>query len=99
MKKVFPIIIVLISLSLVGIIVIQVNWFKNQLLIQQERFIDKVDKAGLDVAEDLSKHAITGGLKFGSKRQGLQMFPGDLTFSISRAPTISDRYTTAEIKD
>ena len=92
MKRVFPIIIVLISLSLIGIIVIQINWFKNQLLIQQERFIDKVDKAGLEVSEDLSKHIISGGLKYGSKRQGLQLFPDDLSMNISRLPTISDRY-------
>jgi two-component system phosphate regulon sensor histidine kinase PhoR len=98
MKKVFPIIIILISLSLIGIIVIQINWFKNQLVIQQERFIDKVDKAGFDVSEDLSKHVMTGNsLKLG-KRQGLQMFPDDLPFNISRTPTISDRYTTAEIQ-
>jgi two-component system, OmpR family, phosphate regulon sensor histidine kinase PhoR len=101
MKKVFPIIIILISLSLIGIIVIQVNWFKNQLVIQQERFIEKVDKASLDVAGDLSKHIMTGGnLKFGAKRQqGLQLFPGDLSFSIIRPPNISDRYTTTEIQD
>jgi two-component system phosphate regulon sensor histidine kinase PhoR len=99
MKKVFPIIIVLISLSLIGIIIIQINWFKNQLVIQQERFIDKVDKAGLDVAEELSKHVMSGGgLKLG-KRQGLQLFPDDLSFSVGRSPTIADRYTTAEIQD
>ena len=100
MKKVFPIIIVLISLSLIGIIIIQINWFKNQLVIQQERFIDKVDKAGLDVAEELSKHVMAGGgLKLGKQRQGLQLFPDDLSFNIGRTPTISDRYTTAEIQD
>ncbi|MEO8711249.1 MAG: HAMP domain-containing sensor histidine kinase [Parafilimonas sp.] len=99
MKKMFPIIIVLISLSLIGIIIIQVNWFKNQLVIQQERFIDKVDRAGLSVAEDLSKHVMTGGgLKLG-KRQGLQLFPDDLSFNIARLPSISDRYSTAEIQD
>src|SRR5437868_15025612 len=100
MKKVFPIIIVLISLSLVGIIVIQINWFKNQLVIQQERFIEKVDKAGLNVADELSKHAMTGGLKLGvNKRQGLQLFPDNLSFNIGRPPTIADRYTAAEIYD
>ena len=99
MKKVFPIIIVLISLSLIGIIIIQINWFKNQLVIQQERFIDKVDKAGLDVAEELSKNIMSGGrLKLG-KRQGLQLFPDDLSFNIVRVPTISDRYATAEIQE
>jgi two-component system phosphate regulon sensor histidine kinase PhoR len=99
MKKVFPIIIVLISLSLIGIIIIQINWFKNQLVIQQERFIERVDKAGVDVAEELSKNIMSGGrLKLG-KRQGLQLFPDDLSFNIVRVPTISDRYTTAEIQE
>ncbi len=98
MKRVFPIIIVLISLSLIGIILIQINWFKNQLLIQQERFIDRVDKAGLDVAEDLSKHVMSGGMKFGARRPGFQLLPNDLSFSISRMPTISDRYTIGDIQ-
>lgn len=99
MKRVFPIIIVLISLSLTGIILIQINWFKNQLLIQQERFIDKVDKAGLDVAEDLSKHVMSGGMKLGARRPGFQLLPNDLSFNISRMPTISDRYTIGDIQN
>jgi two-component system phosphate regulon sensor histidine kinase PhoR len=99
MKKVFPIIIVLISLSLIGIIVIQINWFKNQLVIQQERFIEKVDKAGFGVAEELSKQAVgPNGLHL-NKRQGLQLFPDNLSFNIGRFPTISDRYTAAEIHE
>ncbi|MFT4152507.1 sensor histidine kinase [Parafilimonas sp.] len=99
MKRVFPIIIVLISLSLIGIIIIQINWFKNQLVIQQERFNDKVEKAGTDVAEDLSKNIVSGGIKLGARRPGFQLLPNDLPFSISRMPTISDRYTIADIQD
>jgi len=99
MKKVFPIIIVLISLSLVGIIVIQINWFKNQLVIQQERFVDRVDKAGFDVAEELSKQAGGSNSFRLNKRQGLPLFPDNLSFNIGRLPTISDRYTVAEIND
>ena len=98
MKKVFPVIIILISLSLIGIIVIQVNWFKNQLVIQQERFIDKVDKAGFNVSEELSKQASSNFFNF-NKRPGLQTFPENLSFNIIRPSTISDRYTTAEIKE
>lgn len=97
MKKVFPVIIVLISLSLIGIILIQVNWFKNQLVIQQERFIDRVDKAGFDVSEELSKGASSNFFNF-NKRPGLQTFPENLSFNIIRPSTISDRYTAAEIK-
>src|SRR5690242_17492138 len=98
MKKVFPVIIVLISLSLIGIIVIQVNWFKNQLVIQQERFIEKVDKAGFNVSEELSKQASSNFFNF-NKRPGLQTFPENLSFNIIRPSTISDRYTAAEIKE
>lgn len=98
MKKVFPVIIILISLSLIGIIVIQVNWFKNQLVIQQERFIDKVTKAGLDVAAELSKGASTNFFGF-NKHQSLPAFPQDLSFNIIRPSTIADKYSVAEIKD
>lgn len=98
MKKIFPVIIVLISLSLIGIIVIQVNWFKNQLVIQQERFIDKVDKAGFNVSEELSKGASSGFFGL-NKRQGLQPFPENLSFNIVRPSPISDRFTTAELRD
>ena len=98
MKKVFPVIIVLISLSLIGIIVIQVNWFKNQLVIQQERFIDKVVKAGANVAEDLSKGTPSNFFDL-NKRPGLQTFPDNLSFNIIRPPSISDRYSASEIKN
>ncbi len=98
MKKVFPVIIVLISLSLIGIIVIQVNWFKNQLVIQQERFLENVDKAGGDVSDELSKGASSNLFNF-NKRPGLQAFPENLSFNIIRPTTIADRYTANEIKD
>jgi len=53
----------------------------------------------VDVAEELSKNIMSGGrLKLG-KRQGLQLFPDDLSFNIVRVPTISDRYATAEIQE
>lgn len=98
MKKIFPVIIILISLSLIGIIVIQVNWFKNQLVIQQERFIDKVYKAGLDVSEELSKGASSNLFDL-NKRPSLQTFPENLSFNIIRPSTIADKYSASEIKD
>jgi two-component system phosphate regulon sensor histidine kinase PhoR len=98
MKKVFPVIIVLISLSLIGIIVIQVNWFKNQLVIQQERFLDKVDKAGYSVSEELSKGTSSSFFNF-NRRPGLQTFPDNLSFNLIRPSTIADRYTAADVKE
>ena len=96
MKKVFPVIIVLISLSLIGIIVIQVNWFKNQLVIQQERFLDRANKAGVDVSSELGKQTSANLFDF-NKRPKFGIFPGNLSFNVIRPITISDRYSTPEI--
>ena len=97
MKKVFPLIIVLISLSLVGIFILQINWFKNQVVIQEERFLDKVDKAGTSVAEDLGHQAYNGpGFRL-NRKQSLPLFPNDITLSLGMLPTISERFTADEI--
>lgn len=73
----------------------QVNWVHNQALLQQERFIEKVDKAGLDVAEILSKQ--TGTNLQLNRRPVFPILPDDLAMSILRMPSISDRYSLAEI--
>jgi two-component system phosphate regulon sensor histidine kinase PhoR len=57
MKKVFPVIVVLIVLSLAGIILFQVSWLKNLLQVQKQNIFDKVDNAGLAVTSELSKNA------------------------------------------
>jgi len=60
MKKIFPIIVVLIALSIVGLIVIQVQWVSNLLVVQGERFLYKVDKAGVSVSEQIGKQTLAG---------------------------------------
>ena len=45
MKKIFPVIIVLISLSLVGTIYVQYNWLKTMLVNKQEEFNYKITRA------------------------------------------------------
>ena len=97
MKKIFPLIIVLISLSLIGLFILQINWFKNQVVIQEERFMDKVDKAGTGVAEELGHQAYNGpGFRL-NRKQSLPLFPNDITLSMGVLPTISERYTAEDI--
>ena len=98
MKKVFPVIVVLITLSLLGIIVIQVSWFKNVLLVQQERLKFKVDLAGYSVAQDLSKQ-VSSPLTRLKRKPNLRFVPDDFSFSIIKPPLIAQRYTTTEIAD
>src|ERR1700744_3689754 len=45
MKKIFPLIVVLITLSVVGILVIQMSWIQNAIKLKNEEFLRGVDNA------------------------------------------------------
>ena len=53
MKKIFPIIIVLITLSLIGIIWVQLSWLQSVVQNRQEQIKQKVDKVTNEVADEL----------------------------------------------
>ena len=72
MKKIFPVITVLIGLSFVGLIIIQVQWFSNLLVVQAERFLYKVDMAAISVANDLGKQSMSGKILRLQRNNNLQ---------------------------
>ena len=51
MKKVFPLIVVLISLSVVGILFIQMSWINNAIKLKHEEFLREVDNSLKGTAE------------------------------------------------
>ena len=54
MKRIFPIIIVLITISLIGIIFIQISWINNMLLAKEEQVREKLTDITGKIASDLS---------------------------------------------
>ena len=68
MKRTFTIITVLISLSLIGIITIQVSWIKNMLLVGEEQIGQRVIDASKSVSEELEQHKGSGYVAGGNKR-------------------------------
>ncbi len=97
MKKIIPIIIVLIALSIVGVIIIQLSWFSNLFQVTQESFIDKVDKAMFDVTQELGKQVSTGPLMRLQRKPQLRLLPDNLNFPAVKPPAISEHYTNTEI--
>ncbi len=95
MKKIIPVIIVLIALSIVGIIIIQLSWFSNLFQVTQESFLDKVDKTMYDVTRELAKPANQGALMRLQRKS--QLFPDNLNFTNPKPPPISEHYTNNEI--
>ncbi|MEP6513160.1 MAG: HAMP domain-containing sensor histidine kinase [Parafilimonas sp.] len=97
MKKVFPVIIVLIALSLVGIIILQISWLNNLLQVQEQKFLLQVDKATFNVAEDLSKQ-VSSGSSFRLRRKPVfPLMPDEFSLGIGKQPTIAERYSAEEI--
>jgi two-component system phosphate regulon sensor histidine kinase PhoR len=56
MKRIFTIITILISISLIGIITIQVAWINNMVLLKQEQVKRAIQDVTQNVADELSLH-------------------------------------------
>jgi two-component system phosphate regulon sensor histidine kinase PhoR len=97
MKKIFPVIAVLIGLSFVGLIIIQVQWFSNLLVVQGERFLYKVDMAAFSVANDLGKQSMSGKFLRLQRNNNFNLLPDNLSFGITKPPTISNQFSDREI--
>jgi two-component system phosphate regulon sensor histidine kinase PhoR len=96
MKKIFPVITILIFLSLLGIIFFQILWIKGSLLSGEQKFRDHVAMATYQASVDLMSEK--GNLIPLNKKGGF-IFPSEgLQRDIFR-PTISQRYSRDEIRE
>ncbi len=95
MKRTLPLIVILTTLSLLGLIWLQASWLKNILEVGEVQLFHKVSDAGKDVAYDLSKsvHTLpslkiprTPGFKFGF----------DLS-KVTKPLSIDDRFSQQDI--
>lgn len=96
MKRIFRVIIVLISVSLIGIIFIQVSWLKNMILLRQEQVKEKMERAMRIVGEELTQYK--GTYLTGTKSNS--MFQQEETPSQFLAPvTIGKRFTASQLEE
>jgi two-component system, OmpR family, phosphate regulon sensor histidine kinase PhoR len=52
MRKVFPLIVLLITLSVLGIIFIQMQWIRNAIFVKEEQYQQSIEKTMIDVREE-----------------------------------------------
>jgi two-component system phosphate regulon sensor histidine kinase PhoR len=95
MKKVFTLITILITLSLIGIIVIQVSWIKNMLVIKKEQVNEQLVYAMNEVVEELVEEKS----KFPSllSPKVMSEWPRDQLLNLMRAPTVAQKYSVMDI--
>ena len=96
MKKVFPVITVLITISLIGIIVIQYSWLKNMTAIRKEQVADKVDRVEYEVVEALveAKAGSTPSLPLDVLPRNAQ----EEVLNLLGTKTLAEIYSMEEIK-
>jgi two-component system, OmpR family, phosphate regulon sensor histidine kinase PhoR len=96
MKRVFPIIIILITVSLLGIIFIQVSWIRIAAKGREEQLNEKLFTIVQQVGEELvSQKSVAPTLK--RKLPNMQ-FPGD-AIDIYKQFSVANRFTEYEIRE
>ena len=96
MKRTFPIIVILISLSLLGLILLQTSWLKNLLEVTESQLLSKVEEAGVNVTTELGKSTANTPILRLPRRGGLT-FNSDFHLHLLKPPTVAEKFTTQEV--
>ncbi len=100
MKRTFPSIIILISLSLLGLILLQTSWLKNLLEVTESQLRRKVDEASLTVVKELSKNISNGQiLRLPRRGGGGLTFSSDFHLHLLKTPTIEEKFSPKEVQE
>lgn len=98
MKRIFPVIIVLITLSLLGIIVLQLSWFRDMTALRQGQITQRAEEASAEVAIELSKHASSAPFLKIPRKRNLNLLSDDYAIGYGR-PLLSQHFSAFEIKE
>ena len=90
-----PIIIGLISLSLIGIVIIQILYLQNMLLLREEQVRQKVFEVTKIVAEDLAQYKGTPS----TPSRVIKGFGDDFSFELTKPYNVGHRFTAKEIHE
>lgn len=95
MKRIFPVITILILLSLLGLIFFQVLWLKSSLESQEQKFHEHLNMAMYDITEKLIEEK---GNLIPLRKNTPGILPSEkLQFELF-SPTIAQKFTKDEIK-
>jgi two-component system phosphate regulon sensor histidine kinase PhoR len=100
LKKNFPIIFVLITLSLIGMIYIQVNWILTMAENKEEELHHKVVDVMGDVGQQLvEQRSIAPNVKTFKLKPGIWRPSDQFMMELMRPPTIAEKFTKEDISE
>ena len=95
MKRTFPLIFVLIALSIVGILFIQITWLQGLFILSKNQLADKVNQSGYYVSGEIGKK-MHSGLSFRLPKRGLGLTEGYHLHNFDEV-TVADVYNNTEV--
>lgn len=98
MKRTFPVITILISLSLLGLILLQISWFANLLEITRQQFKDQFDKACISVADEIGQALVKESVPLLPFQQKNSMLRSTFSFRGFGQPLVVNKFTHQEIE-
>jgi two-component system phosphate regulon sensor histidine kinase PhoR len=96
MKRTFPIIIILISLSLLGLLLLQGSWLNNLIEVREGQLYNKLSSNGLTVAADLYK-SVYSGHPVRPRKSGMSGFYPDFHLHVIKPLTIGEKFSVDEV--
>jgi two-component system phosphate regulon sensor histidine kinase PhoR len=96
MKKTFSVIIVLITLSIIGILFIQITWLQGLFLLQRNQLSEKINQTGVLVVTDIGKK-MNSGLSFRLPKRGRLSLENEYHLHKFDESTIADIYNYKEL--
>jgi two-component system phosphate regulon sensor histidine kinase PhoR len=98
-KRIFTIIIILISVSLCGIILIQLSWLNNMVLLRREQIKEKIVKAVNIVGDELAAYKASYPLSNNSNSKTGNLFQeNDFTLDFLKPTMLGKKFTSQELE-
>ena len=99
LKKIFPVIVVLITLSLIGSIYIQINWIFAMLQNKKDALNNQMAYAMNAVTQELVEQRGISQSKTLRLKPGVPWRPTDpFTEALMRVPLVAERYTVEDVE-
>ena len=97
MRKILPVILTLIGLSLLGLIILQGSWLNNLVQLRASQISSRINEAASSVVLDLSKSVYNSrNNKIPRRLKGLSF--GNDMFNILKPKMVSEKFSVSEIE-
>ncbi len=99
MKKILPVIIVLITIAMIGLVYLQYSWFQNILIARKEQLSERGQNVLKSVGMELGQSNNRSPYATRPNNKGLTLDTNPLTLEMLRPVTVAQRFSPFEVQE